>query len=311
MTDASSELRFDGRVALVTGAGRNLGRAYARLLAARGARVVVNDLGVAISDTDGAGTPPPANPARDVVAEIEAAGGAAVLSEDSVATPAGGAAIVQTALDAFGRLDIVVNNAGVVRQAPFAEYGPALVDDELASQVGGHFNVTRAAWPALTAAGYGRVLNLSSGAGLWGVPQMTGYAAAKLGIVGFTRALALEGAAHGITVNVVAPCAKTRPGGFGPIPASPALHAWLSVDEVAPVVTWLVHEDCTVTGECFSVGGGYVGRVTVAVNDGWRGRPLTPERVRDDWAAVMADGPWTPLPAGRGDLDRMLDGFRP
>ena len=311
MTDGSSELRFDGRVAVVTGAGRNLGRAYAQLLAARGARVVVNDLGVAISDTDGAGTPPAANPARDVVAEIEAAGGTAVLSEDSVATPTGGAAIVQTALDTFGRLDIVVNNAGVVRQAPFAEYGPALLDDELASQLGGHFNVTRAAWPALSAAGYGRVLNLSSGAGLWGVPQMTGYAATKLGIVGFTRALALEGAAHGITVNVVAPCAKTRPGGFGPIPASPALHAWLSVDEVAPVVTWLVHEDCTVTGECFSVGGGYVGRVTVAVNDGWRGRPLTPERVRDDWAAVMADGPWTPLPAGRGDLDRMLDGFRP
>jgi NAD(P)-dependent dehydrogenase (short-subunit alcohol dehydrogenase family) len=311
MTDASPELRFDGRVAIVTGAGRNLGRAYAHLLAARGAHVVVNDLGVAISDTDGSGTAPAANPAQQVVAEIADAGGAAVANEDSVATPDGGRAIVQTALDTFGRLDIVVNNAGVVRQAPFEDYGPSLLDDELTSQLGGHFNVTRAAWPVLTAAGYGRVLNLSSGAGLWGVPQMTGYAATKLGVVGFTRALALEGVGHGITVNVVAPCAKTRPGGFGPIPASPALHAWLSVDEVAPIVTWLVHEDCTATGECFSVGGGYVGRVTLAVNDGWRSRSLTPERVRDDWATVMADGPWTPLPAGRGDLDRMLQGFRP
>ena len=311
MTDASPELRFDGRVAIVTGAGRNLGRAYAHLLAARGARVVVNDLGVAISDTDGSGTAPTANPAHDVVAEIKDAGGEAVANENSVATPNGGRAIVQTALDAFGRVDIVVNNAGVVRQAPFEDYTPSLLDDELTSQLGGHFNVTRAAWPVLTAARYGRVLNLSSGAGLWGVPQMTGYAATKLGVVGLTRALALEGAAQGITVNVVAPCAKTRPGGFGPIPASPALHAWLSVDEVAPVVTWLVHEDCAVTGECFSVGGGYVGRVTLAVNDGWRSRPLTPERVRDEWPTVMADGPWTPLPAGRGDLDRMLQGFRP
>jgi NAD(P)-dependent dehydrogenase (short-subunit alcohol dehydrogenase family) len=303
------ELRWDGRVAVITGAGRNLGRAYARLLAARGAQVVVNDLGVAISDTDGSGAPPPQNPAAAVVEEIRAAGGAAVLSRDSVATPAGGQAIVDTALDAYGRVDVVINNAGVVRQAPFAEYAPRLVDDSLASQLGGHFNVTRAAWPAFVAAGYGRVLNLSSGAGLWGVAGMTGYAAAKLGVVGFTRALALEGADHGITVNVIAPCAKTRPGGFGPIAESAALHEWLRVDEVTPVAAWLVHEDCPVTGECFSVGGGYIGRVSVAVNDGWQGRPLTPESVRDHWDTVMADGPWTPLAAGQGDLPRMLEGF--
>ena len=305
------ELRWDGQVAVVTGAGRNLGRAYARLLASRGAQVVVNDLGVAISDTDGQGRAPDVNPAHAVVDEIAAAGGRAVASTDGVDTAAGGAAIVEQAVDTFGRLDIVINNAGVVRSAPFPDYDAGLVDDELSSQVGGHFNVTRAAWPHLIRAGHGRVLNLSSGAGLWGVPTMTGYAAAKMGVVGFTRALALEGAEHGIAVNVIAPCAKTRPGGFGPIPASDALHAWLSLDEVAPVAAWLVHPDCPVTGECFSVGGGYIGRVAVAVNDGWRGRPLTPESVRDHWDTVMADGPWTPLPAGRGDLDRMLDGFHP
>jgi NAD(P)-dependent dehydrogenase (short-subunit alcohol dehydrogenase family) len=305
------ELRWDGRVAVVTGAGRNLGRAYARLLASRGASVVVNDLGVSISDTDGAGAAPAVNPAQTVVDEIVAAGGDAVLSTDSVAHPDGGEAIVARAVDTFGRLDIVINNAGVVRQAPFAAYDDDLLDDELSSQIGGHFNVTRAAWPILVASGYGRVLNLASGAGLWGVPGMTGYAAAKMGVVGFTRALALEGAAHHIAVNVVAPCAKTRPGGFGPIPESATLHAWLSMEQVAPVVAWLVHEECGVSGECFSVGGGYIGRVAVAVNDGWRDRPLTPESVRDHWATVMRDGPWTPLPAGSGDLDRMLHGFTP
>ena len=306
------ELRWDGRVAVITGAGRNLGREYALLLASRGARVVVNDLGVAISDTDGSGDAPAENPAHAVVDEIVAAGGEAVASTDSVATEAGGQAIVQAALGAFGRIDVLINNAGVVRSSPFEDYDDELLWPVLESQIGGHFHVTRAAWPALQRAGYGRVLNLSSGAGLWGVPQMTGYSAAKMAIVGLTRALAQEGAAHGIAVNVIAPCAKTRPGGFGPIPPSPALFEWLSLDVVAPVAAWLVHDDCDVSGECFTVGGGYVGRVAVAVNDGRRwDRPMTPESVRDGWRDVMADTGWSGLPAGTGDLDRVLDGFAP
>ncbi|MEX2254849.1 MAG: SDR family NAD(P)-dependent oxidoreductase [Acidimicrobiia bacterium] len=306
------ELRWDDRVAVVTGAGRNLGRAYALLLASRGARVVVNDLGVAISDTDGAGDAPAENPAHEVVAAIREAGGEAVASTDSVATEAGGEAIIRAALDAFGRVDVLINNAGVVRSAPFEDYSDALLWPVLESQVGGHFHVTRPAWRAMQDQGYGRVLNLASGAGLWGVPQMTGYSAAKMAIVGLTRALAQEGTPHGITVNVIAPCAKTRPGGFGPIPESPELFDWLSIDAVAPVATWLVHEDCTVSGECFTVGGGYVGRVSVAVNDGHRwDRPMTPEGVRDSWGSVMADGSWSGLPAGSGDLDRVFDGFAP
>jgi NAD(P)-dependent dehydrogenase (short-subunit alcohol dehydrogenase family) len=304
------ELRWDDRVVVITGAGRNLGREYARLLAARGARVVVNDLGIAISDTDGSGDAPVENPAFGVVDEIVAAGGEAVVSTDSVATEEGGAAIVATALDAWGRVDAVVNNAGVVRQAPFEDYDDTLLWPILESQIGGHFHVTRAAWPIMRTQGYGRVLNLSSGAGLWGVATMAGYSAAKMAIVGLTRALGQEGAPHGITVNAIAPCAKTRPGGFGPIPASPELHAWLSLDVVAPVATWLVHEACTTTGECFTVGGGYAGRVSVAVNEGHRWeRPLTIEAVREAWDVVMADGPWTGLAAGQGDLERVLDGF--
>lgn len=310
VSESVDDLRWDDRVVVITGAGRNLGREYALLLAARGARVVVNDLGVAISDTDGSGDAPVANPALAVVDEIVAAGGEAIVNTDSVATEAGGAAIVATALDTWGRVDAVVNNAGVVRQAAFEDYDDSLLWPVLESQIGGHFHVTRAAWPAMRAQGYGRVLNLSSGAGLWGVATMAGYSAAKMAIVGLTRALGQEGAPHGITVNAIAPCAKTRPGGFGPIPASPELHAWLSLDVVAPVATWLIHEECTTTGECFTVGGGYAGRVSVAVNEGHRWeRPLTIEAVRDAWDVVMTDGPWTGLAAGSGDLERVLAGF--
>jgi NAD(P)-dependent dehydrogenase (short-subunit alcohol dehydrogenase family) len=303
------DLRFDDHVVVVTGAGRNLGREYALLLASRGAKVVVNDLGVAISDTDGTGEAPVRNPALDVVDEIRAAGGEAVANLDSVTEPEGGAAIVQTALDAYGRVDALINNAGVVRQSPFAEHAPAVTDPVVASQIGGHLNVTRAAWPVMTKQGGGRVLNVSSGAGLWGVPGMAAYATTKMGIVGLTRALALEGAPLGIRVNVIAPSAKTRPGGFGPIPASPQLHEWMSMDQVAALAVWLVHPDCAASGECFSVGAGYIGRVIVAVNDGIHDRPLTPEKVRDHWPELMADGPWTPLPAGSGDIARMLEGF--
>lgn len=310
MTDAP-ELRFDDQVVVITGAGRNLGREYALLLASRGAKVVVNDFGVAISDTDGSGALPARNPALDVVDEIRSAGGDATANLDSVTDPSGGTAIVQTALDVYGRVDALINNAGVVRQAPFTDHGPAVVDPVIASQINGHLNVTRAAWPVLAAQGHGRILNVSSGAGLWGVAGMAAYATAKMGIVGLTRALALEGAPLGIRVNVIAPSAKTRPGGFGPIPASPHLHAWMSLDQVAALAVWLIHPDCPTTGECFSVGAGYVGRVIVAVNEGVFDRPLTAEKVRDQWDAVMADGPWTPLPAGSGDIGRMLEGFDP
>jgi NAD(P)-dependent dehydrogenase (short-subunit alcohol dehydrogenase family) len=308
-----TELRWDGRVAIVTGAGRNLGRAYAHLLASRGARVVVNDLGVAISDTDGAGDAPVENPAHEVVAELERAHGpgVAVASTDSVATPDGGAAIVAAALDAFGRVDVVVNNAGVVRQARFEDYGPDLTEPVFASQLGGHFNVTRPAWPVMRSQGFGRVLNVSSGAGLWGVPRMGAYATAKMGVVGLTRTLAQEGRADGINVNVIAPSAKTRDGGFGPIPASPELNEWLSPAMIAPLVAWLVHEDCDVTGECFSVGGGYVGRVVLAVTHGWRSRDLTPESLRDHFDAVMDEDGLTVMPAGAGDMARMFEGFMP
>jgi NAD(P)-dependent dehydrogenase (short-subunit alcohol dehydrogenase family) len=303
------QLRFDGRVALVTGAGRNLGRAYAVALAERGARVVVNDLGVAISDTDGAGEAPSTNPAHDVVAELGPS--VAVADTNDISTPEGGAAAVATAVDTFGRLDIVVNNAGVVRQAPIDRFGDDLLSPMLESQLRGPVNITRAAWPYLAASGSGRVLNVSSGA-LFGIPGMSGYSMSKLGVVGLTRSLALEGAERGIRVNVIAPYAHTRSGGFGPIPASPALDEWLTVDLISPLVLWLVHEDCQVTGELFGVGGGHVGRIVLATTPGWRSRPMTPEDVRDHFAEIMgAEGPLTEAPAGSAaETAKVFDGFR-
>jgi NAD(P)-dependent dehydrogenase (short-subunit alcohol dehydrogenase family) len=305
------ELRYDGRVAIVTGAGRNLGRAYALLLAARGAKVVVNDLGVGISDTDGQVDAPPTNPAHAVVDEIVAAGGEAMVSTDSISDAGACETMVQRALDAWGRVDIVVNNAGVVRQAPVEDMAPHLVDAMLDTHLAGTMNVTRPAWRAMKAQGHGRVVHVSSGAAISGIPNMAVYSAVKLGVVGLTRAQALEGEPLGIKVNVVAPYASVRGNPFGPIPYSPALADWLSPQQVAPLVAWLAHDDCPVSGELFTVGGGYIGRVALALNRGYKGRPLSPEKLRDQWAEVMgSDDDFRIAPPGStGEIRRMMEDF--
>lgn len=280
------ELRLDGQVAVITGAGRNLGRAYALLLASRGAKVVVNDLGVGISDSDGVADAPAENPAHAVVAEIRAAGGEAVVDTNSIAEVAGGEAIVATALEHFGRLDVVVNNAGVVRQAPVEdyldEYCRAMVDTHIL----GTMNVTRPAWRVMKAAGYGRIVHVSSGAA-FGIPGMSVYGAVKMSLIGLTRAQALEGDPLGIKVNVIAPYASVRGNGFGGIPWSPALADWLSPEQVAPLTLLLAHESCPSTGEWFTVGGGHVSRVAVAVHDGFGHRPLTAEVLAEHWDEVL------------------------
>ncbi|HMC68160.1 MAG TPA: SDR family NAD(P)-dependent oxidoreductase, partial [Mycobacteriales bacterium] len=274
-------LRFDDKVAIVTGAGRNLGREYALLLASRGAKVVVNDLGVPISDSDDVGSASVSDPAGDVVGEIVAAGGEAVANRDSVATPDGGEAIVQTALDTWGRVDIVVNNAGQVRMGAFGDFPEAHVDTLLATQLRGHLNVSRPAWRAMTKAGGGRFVNVSSGSA-WGLPGGAVYGMVKMGVIGLTRSMAAEGAADGIRVNVITPYAKTRPGtGMGPFPWSEALGEWLAPRKVAPVVAWLAHESCPANGECFSVGAGHVARVSIVATDGFIDRDITIESVAE------------------------------
>jgi NAD(P)-dependent dehydrogenase (short-subunit alcohol dehydrogenase family) len=274
-----AELRFDGRVAIVTGAGGGLGREHALLLASRGAKVVVNDLGGAV---DGTGSS--AWAAEKVVAEITSAGGTAVADGNSVATAEGGEAIVQTAVDAFGRVDILVNNAGILRDKSFAKMDLDAWDAVLAVHLRGAVCVTQPAWRRMREQRYGRIVNTSSASGLFGNFGQANYGAAKMGLVGLTKTPAIEGERDGITVNAVAPMARTRMTEH----LLGTLAERLDPSLVSPLVAYLVHEDCPVSGEVFSCGGGRVARVFVGTTPGMFHPAPTPEEVRDGWAAVTA-----------------------
>jgi NAD(P)-dependent dehydrogenase (short-subunit alcohol dehydrogenase family) len=254
-----SELRFDDRVAVVTGGGRGLGREYAHLLASRGAKVVVNDVGGGL---DGAGAD--AGPAEQVAGEITAAGGQAVASSASVATPDGGDAIVRTALEHYGRIDILVHNAGNVRRGSLKEMSYEDFDAVLDVHLRGAFNVVRPAFPLMCDAGYGRIVLTSSIGGLYGNHDVANYAAAKAGVIGLSNVAALEGAAHGVRSNVIVPAAVTRMAEGIDTSAYPPMGAEL----VAPVVGWLAHESCSVTGEMFVALAGRVARAVVAESPG-------------------------------------------
>ncbi|MET8052020.1 MULTISPECIES: SDR family NAD(P)-dependent oxidoreductase [unclassified Streptosporangium] len=272
-----SEIRLDGQVAVVTGAGRGLGRAHALLLAERGAAVVVNDVGAAL---DGAGAE--LTPAEQVIKEITEAGGRAVADATDISTPEGAAQVVARAVETFGRLDILVNNAGILRDRTMAKLSPAEVDPVLAVHLGGTVWMTKAAWPLFTEQRYGRIINTTSAAGLFGNFGQTAYAAAKAGIIGVTKTLALEGARHGIQVNAIEPGARTRMTEdlLGDLADSldPAL--------VSPLVVWLADRECTVSGEVYNVGGGRVARVVVAQAPGYFSRSVSPEEIRDNWHQV-------------------------
>ncbi len=258
MTDFRS-LNFEGRVAVVTGGGRGLGRSYALLLASRGARVVVNDPGGGLG---GDGTD--AGPAHDVVREIVAAGGQAVASTDSVATAGGGEAIIGAALDTYGRLDILIHNAGNVRRGSLKEMSHEDFDAVLDVHLRGAFNVVRPAFPVMCDAGYGRIVLTSSIGGLYGNHEVANYAAAKAGVIGLSNVAALEGAADGVTCNVIVPAAVTRMAAGIDTSAYPPMGPEL----VAPVVGWLAHEACSVTGEVFIALAGRVARAVIAESPG-------------------------------------------
>ena len=256
----SEPITFDGRVAVVTGAGGGLGKTYALELARRGARVVVNDLGGSV---DGTGSSQSA--ADMVVSEIEDAGGEAVANYDSVSSEEGGAAIVQTAIDTFGSVDIVVNNAGILRDKSFSKMTMAEVEAVLDVHLKGGFYVSQPAFAAMREQGYGRFVFTSSASGLFGNFGQANYGAAKMGLVGLSNVIAIEGAKYNIKSNAIAPIARTRMtedllGPFADMVAA---------EHVTPMVVYLCSEANEFTHEIFTAGGGRYARVFIGTNEGW------------------------------------------
>jgi NAD(P)-dependent dehydrogenase (short-subunit alcohol dehydrogenase family) len=294
-----SELRFDGKVALVTGAGNGIGREHALLLAARGCSVVVNDLGGSI-DGSGEGT----DTAQDVVDEINAAGGHAVPDRNSVSDVDGAAAMVATAIDEFGHIDIVVNNAGILRDKTFLSQTPEFFDPVLDVHLKGSLHVTRAAWSHFRGQNSGKVVFTSSAAGLFGNFGQANYASAKTGLIGLMNVLVHEGEKYGIKTNIISPVAETRMTSH----VIGALAGRVDARLISPVMAYLVHEGCDVSGHIYSVGGGRVARVFVGLTRGW-GRPeldeLTVEDVRDHLSEIEdLDG--FIIPRGAADDHRVV-----
>ena len=297
--------RFDDRVAVITGAGRGLGREYALLLAGLGARVIVNDPGMAVNG-EGADV----GVAQQVVDEIKAAGGEAVANTDSVATMEGGAAIIQAALDAWGRIDILIHNAGNVRYGALStisyEDFRAVVDVHLL----GAFHVVRAAFPVMCEAGYGRIVLTGSIGGLYGTQQVVNYGVSKAGMIGLNNVAAIEGAEHGVKCNLILPGAVTRMADGLDISAYPPM----GPDLVAPVVGYLVHEDCAVSGEMYVSMAGRVARAFVAESEGVWQPAWTIDEVAEQLGAIrdVGDTPkqqWTLHPAQGGYMEHLGRSF--
>jgi NAD(P)-dependent dehydrogenase (short-subunit alcohol dehydrogenase family) len=268
-------ITFDGQVAIVTGAGGGLGKEYALELGRRGAMVVVNDLGGAV---DGSGSSQSA--ADVVVGQIREAGGDAVANYDSVATRDGGAAIIQTAVDSFGGVDIVINNAGILRDKSFGNMTLDEVDAVLDVHLRGAFHVSHPAFQLMKERGYGRFVHTTSASGLFGNFGQVNYGAAKAGLVGLSNVLAIEGAKYNIKSNAVAPTARTR---MTEDVLGPFVEMFDPV-QVMPMVVYLCSEENELTHEIFTVGGGRYGRVFIGTNTGWfAGQGVVPsiEEVRE------------------------------
>jgi NAD(P)-dependent dehydrogenase (short-subunit alcohol dehydrogenase family) len=289
-----SNIRFDGRTAVVTGAARGIGRGYALLLGQRGAKVVVNDLG---GSTKGTGHDP--GPAQEVADEINKAGGTAIANSSDVSTVEGGKAAVDAGVDEWGRVDIVVNNAGNVIYGALPELDMSVFDAIMAVHLRGTFNVTRAAWPHMEAQNYGRIL-LTGSTGMFGLYDNLSYATAKAGMIGMAQAMTVNAGEHDIKINVICPNAWTRMAGDPskgmdelradrPAGAPPNLEPEL----VAPMVAFLAHESCPVSAGIYTAGGGRFARLFVGATDGYllpgvtdQGAVPTPEDVAANWAAI-------------------------
>lgn len=297
-----SELRFDGRVAVITGAGRGLGRSYALLLAARGCKIVVNDNGSATR-----GDEIVANPADEVVAEIKAAGGDAIACAESVATPEGSAAIIQSAIDTWGRIDILIHNAGNVRYGMIADLS---IDDFNAVtdvHFKGGFYLAKAAMPHMIAAKYGRVVLTASCSGLYGSQTTVNYGMSKAGLMGLNNVIALEGGEHNIHSNTIIPAAVTRMADGLDTSSYPPLDP----DLVAPMVAWLSHDSCGVTGEHYIAGGGRMARAWTIESKGQWQENWTPEDVAASSETIRNSADkWVFPPYPSGMMDHLGETFK-
>ncbi len=299
-----SEIRYDGRVAVITGAGGGLGKTYSLLLASRGASVVVNDLGGAADGTGGS-----ASMADQTVKEITEKGGKTVANYDSVSTPEGGEAIVRAALENFGKVDIVINNAGILRDKSFAKLEPRDLEAVIDVHLKGAFYVSQPAFRVMKEKNYGRFVFTASGAGIFGNFGQTNYGAAKMGLVGLSNVLAVEGAKNNIKSNVIAPIAKTRltESLLGPLAAA------LDPMFVTPLVAYLVSEPCQLTHEIFDVGGGRYARVFIGLGPGWtarKGQVPSPEEIAANLDAIRKTEGFTIPDSIAGEMQAIAEALK-
>ncbi len=296
-----TELRFDDRVAVITGGGRGLGRSYALLLASRGAKIVVNDPGVSMAGdtTDG-------GPADELVAEIRALGGEAIANTDSVATPEGGKAIIQSAIYAFGRIDILIHNAGIVRRGSLNELSYEDFETVLDVHLRGGFHVVREAFPHMTAAGYGRIVMTSSINGLYGKANVVNYAVAKAGLGALAYCAGIEGDASNVKANIILPGAVTRMSAGIDVSAFPPMDP----DLVAPAVGYLCHEDCAVNGEMMVAVAGRIARAFTLETPGVYRPSWTIEQVAADLDAIRDADTTVEFPVvPNGNMEHLLYSF--
>ena len=296
-----ADLRFDNRVAVITGAGRGLGRAYALLLASRGAKVVVNDPGVSMG---GDGTD--AGPAEEVVQEIRAAGGEAIANTDSVATPEGGQAMIDAALNTYGRVDIVIHNAGIVRRGTLDELSYEDFESVLDVHLRGGFHVVRAAFPHMKKAGYGRIVLTGSINGLYGNAGVVNYSMAKAGLLGLSNVAAIEGGEFNIKSNLILPAAVTRMSEGVDTSKFPPMEP----EMVAPMVGWLANEACSVSGEMYIAMAGRMARAYSSETVGVFKSQWSIEDVASEIDAIRnEENSLSFAPAPEGHMEHLRYGF--
>jgi len=280
----TERISLNGKVAVVTGAGRGLGRAYVELLAARGARVVVNDLGTNVS---GFGKDPAI--AEEVAGLIRSRGGEAIANDADVSTPQGGGDLIAMTLEHFGRVDLLVNNAGICTSQPFEQATLDDFDQYWRVHLGGPINTVSAAWPHMIAQRHGKIILTTSVVGLFGMRGQATYAAAKSAVVGLMRSLAIEGAEHGILVNTISPVGYTRmhPASGSHVSEADGKAA-TPVEAVAPAIVWLASDDCSETNRIYNVEAGTIQRIAIVMGRGFYDPHLTPESIAENFADVVS-----------------------